>query len=659
MKAEPAKSQLLVIGSGMVSSRFCEHLVSSGAIARYTVRVLGEEPRLAYNRVRLSGYLEHREAKRLELLPPSWYESHDIQVETGARVESVDIKQRRVTTANGDVYEFDRLVFATGSSPFVPPVKGTDLPSVFVYRTINDLEAIIQRAGKCRSGAVIGGGLLGLEAAHGLRRLGVSQIHIIELSKLLLSRQLNQPASELLKQEVISRGYEVRLGAVTRSIAKAPRSRLRLAFENDNLDVDMVVISAGIRPNSELADAAGLECGVRGGIVVDEYLETSAPGIYAIGECALSHGQIYGLVAPGYQMAETLAHNLAHNRTPKSRRQFATPDVSTKLKMIGVDVTLFGEYLQPGRMIEYRAEGVYRALTFDAKDHLSGAIAVGEWDEASVFQAWIERKHKLTAKQERRFLETGKAAEGAPRPVTAWPDSAVVCNCLKITAGQIRQEVQLGAGDAQAISQRTGASSVCGSCRPLLETLAGNVATETSSRKPVVLLALSCIAILAGLMALILPGPSTSESVQSFWHELSRIWRNSAFKQSTGFTLLGVCAVGLIFSFRKRIPRFSFGKFAHWRLFHVAFGVTALAALFAHTGFSLGHNLNFWLMLSFIVLNLLGAGAGVVSALEGDVTGRFSAIARRWRRPLIWSHIVLFWPFPILLTFHILSVYFY
>ena len=660
--ASKLKQNLVIIGNGMVSARFCEHMVANGLTRDYTITVLGDEVRPAYNRVKLSSYFQHNDVGKLELLGADWYEDHDIKLRTGCCVESVDLEAKSVTSADGESFEFDRLVFATGSRPFVPPMDGTDHPAVHVYRNIEDLDGIAANAEKSTSAAVLGGGLLGLEAAHGLKKLGVEKVHIVQLASLLLSKQLNKAASIPLEEEVEKKGYEIHLGAQTEAITGTKDGGCELNIKGSKpLKVDMVIVATGIQPNSELAEEAGLKCGVRGGIIVDKYLETETPGVYAIGECALSEGRIYGLVAPGYQMAETLAYNLSRPDNSKRRRTLSDPDLSTRLKMIGVDVAILGDHLQPGKLIEYNDGSIYRALTLGQKDKLAGALAVGEWAEVSKVQDWIGRGKRINKKTIELFKETGKVAAKSPAPVTSWADSAYVCNCLKVTAGELRQSLADGSSDAQALVRKTRASTVCGSCKPLLEALAGEASSASAAGRSRSgwLLGISASALALVLFCYLFPGFPVAQSVQSTWYKVSEIWRDSFIKQVTGYTLLSITLVGLVFSLRKRIPKFSLGKFGQWRLFHVTFGLASLIALFVHTGFRFGHNLNFWLMLSFITLNLLGAFAGVVSAMEENTTSRVGVIARRCRRPLILSHIVLFWPFPILLVFHIMSVYFY
>ncbi|MEM0967953.1 MAG: FAD-dependent oxidoreductase [Verrucomicrobiota bacterium] len=656
---EPTKQdRIVIVGHGMVATRFCESLVENSANeTQFQLTLLGQEPRLAYNRVKLSQYFDHQDEGRLRLRSAQWYEDHHIDVLTGVTATSLDLDDHVVLTEDGQRVSYDHLVLATGSRPFVPPISGGDHPSVFVYRTIPDLERIIERSRTAKSAVVIGGGLLGLEAAHGLRQLGIQEVHIVELSNFLLSRQLNEAAASILAHEIIDKGYELHLGRRTESIRDADGGGCVVTLDNQvSLPVDMVVISAGIVPNSELARQAGLPCAQRGGVVVSDKLVSDHPSVYAIGECAHVHGSAWGLVSPGYEMAEILAHNLLSPRKPKT---FEKPDLSTRLKMIGVEVTMIGDYLQPGVSWEQSSEDSYRLVSFDSKGRISGSLSVAPWEETAFVPGWIKEGRRFYQKDRKRFEATGQLSTKSAPSIESWSDQAMVCNCLSITKGTLCAAIAGGCDTTQALARETGASSVCGSCKPLLHALTGTLANTEPPEKTFWLLRLSVLAAVLIVLVVAFPTLPVADSAESMWHRLSGIWRDAFFKKASGFTLLGISLAGLVLSFRKRIPKFTFGHFRHWRLLHIGFGITALVALFAHTGFQFGHNLNFWLMLVFVLLNLLGGATGIVSALESNPSAPFSALARKWRKPLIWSHIVLFWPLPVLIVFHILSAYLY
>ncbi|MEM7144433.1 MAG: FAD-dependent oxidoreductase [Verrucomicrobiota bacterium] len=655
-RPKAGRERLLVVGNGMVGSKLCERLVSEGASKQFDLSVIGEEPRPAYDRVRLSSYVGHRDGERLELLPREWYEAEGIGLITGACVSAVDTEARRVLIEGAEPRSFDRLVFATGSYPFVPPIEGVDLPGVFVYRTIEDLDRIMSFSRGRKRAVVIGGGLLGLEAAQAVQALGLEEVHVVELASFLMPQQLNEPASHILESEVIRQGIELHLEQQTEAILDAGGGALALQFGDGSLlEADLVIISAGIRPRSAMAEASGVVCGPRGGIVVDDQLETNVSGVYAVGECALHRDRIYGLVAPGYAMAEVLARRLCGDRSAV----FEGATLSTRLKMLGVNVVVMGEYLQPNRSLEYEDGAHYRMLVLDSRDRLVGAMGVGKWEESGRLQEAINSRRRVRRKQQVAFIRDGDVWGDVSGDVASWPEPALVCNCMQVSKGALCSLVRDGVADVDRLARETGASTVCGSCRPLLEELAGDPVTSSSGRRMGWLLGASCAGLGLALAAVLYPGVPVADSVETWWHKVGALWRNGVFKQVSGFSLMGVSVVGLLFSLRKRFSWFSFGHFAKWRLFHAAFGVTSLVALFVHTGFHFGSNLNFWLMFVFVMLNILGAVAGIVSALENRGVTRLAVVARRSRPYVSYAHLVLFWPFPILLIFHIASVYLY
>src|SRR5579871_2759630 len=326
---------VVVIGNGMVGHRFCEKLRAAG---EFRIVVFGEEPRPAYDRVHLSEYFAGKSAADLALPMTGWFGDEEIVLHLGDPIREIDRQQQLVHSMKGVAQHYDYLVLATGSSSFVPDINGIEKEGVFVYRTIDDLDRIKAYAANARSGAVMGGGLLGLEAAKALLDLGIPQPHVIEFAPRLMPRQIDSAGSLALEASLRKLGLQLHLNKVTQSIEGNGKVESLQFADESRLAVDMLVISAGIRPRDELARLAGLSVGTRGGILVNEKLQTSDKQIYAIGECALSQGMIYGLVAPGYEMADVVATNLLGGH-----KTFTGWDMSTKLKLIGVDVASFGD----------------------------------------------------------------------------------------------------------------------------------------------------------------------------------------------------------------------------------------------------------------------------------------------------------------------------
>lgn len=638
----------------MVGGKLCEYFTQSKIFPNLEITVVGKEPLPAYDRINLSTYVDHKDASQLIFNSEEWYQEKGITLLTSTEVVAVDPKLKCVTLSDETKHNYDILVFATGSRPFVPPIPGGDHPNVFLYRNIVDLKSIISASKGKSKAAVVGGGLLGLEAAQAIQKLGL-KADVVERASFLMPRQLNETASTLLQKSITEQGIGLYLGKGSTTIEDTGE-QLRLVFDKgDPLDCDLVVISAGITPNSELAKNSGLETGLRGGIVVNDHFETSEDNIFAIGECALLDGNIYGLAAPGYAMARHLIARLEGQKIAP----FPTPDLSTRLKMLGVDVITIGDPLEEGRRVEFSTDDLYRMLILGPKGELKGGLGVGDWPEGGKIQSLYAEGQFIKKKEEDYFAAEGVLQPGGGEtPVAQWPDERIVCNCMGVNKGQLVACLAKCKNDPKLLAAQTSASTVCGSCEPLLDELCG--APVVSKPKGArALLALSILALLAVLITIFAPPPAMADSVASWWYQVDQFWRDGVIKQITGYTLMGIFLIGLLLSLRKRIKWFRFGHFAYWRVFHTAFGIIALLALFVHTGFRFGHNLNFWLMFTFVALNLLGALAGVVAAIESAGNSKAALTARRFRPALTYAHLILFWPLPVLLTFHILSVYLY
>src|SRR4051794_8013313 len=334
-----AQKTLVVVGQGMVGYKLLECLVENGGSDTWRVIAFGEEPRAAYDRVSLSTYFTGRTAEDLSLVDPDVLEHPSIEFIPGDPVTSLDPQSRKITSASGRVVAYDTLVLATGSYPFVPPIPGNDGPGCFVYRTIEDLDAIRAYAADCGTGVVIGGGLLGLEAAGALQGLGLAT-HVVEFAPRLMAIQVDDGGGETLRRTIEAMDVAVHTEKSTTEVVRSAGGRVEgLAFaDGGSLATDMVIYSAGIRPRDELARAADLDLGERGGVLTDERCLTSDPDVYAIGECAAVNGRIYGLVSPGYSQARVVADRLGGGEAT-----FDGADMSTKLKLLGVDVASFGD----------------------------------------------------------------------------------------------------------------------------------------------------------------------------------------------------------------------------------------------------------------------------------------------------------------------------
>lgn len=463
--------KVVVVGNGMVGWKFCDRLTSQDAAGSYQVTVFGDEPRAAYDRVQLTKYFEHRSAEELSLASRDWYEARGIELRTSERITRIDRAAKRIETERGESIEYDELVLATGSSPFVPRIPGVDLPGVFVYRTIEDLEAILACAESAKSCAVLGGGLLGLEAARAVQGCGL-ETHVVELAPRLMPRQLDDTGARMLRRAIEELGVSVHLNRASAAIiGEDAVSGLR--FNDDSeLSVDMVVISAGIRPRDELGRQAELLIGERGGIVVDNHLQTSDPAISAIGEVALHQGIVYGLVAPGYEMADVLA-----KRFTGQEAAFETADLSAKLKLMGVDVASFGDHFgdrdPEAKTIVFQnlLKGVYKKLVISpCGGFLLGGMLVGDASEYGQLLHYARSGDPLPDDPE--SLIVGVRDGGAAAGVAALPDGAQVCSCNNVSKGdicaKIREDDLTTIGEVKSC---TNAGTGCGGCLPMVTDL--------------------------------------------------------------------------------------------------------------------------------------------------------------------------------------------
>ncbi|UZD65941.1 nitrite reductase large subunit NirB [Marinobacter sp. AN1] len=462
---------LIVIGNGMVGHHFLEQFADSPAAAGFNVLVFGEEKQLAYDRVHLSEYFSGSTHADLAMGTADWYREKGIDLHLQEPVTDIDREGRVVTTPEG-TYHYDELVLATGSYPFVPPINGKDNANCFVYRTLEDLDRIRACAEGARTGVVVGGGLLGLEAANALKSLGLDA-HVVEFAPRLMPVQLDDDGGALLRRKIEQLGVQVHTEKATTAIVDGESSRLRMDFSDESfLETDLIVFSAGIRPQDTLARSCGLEIGDRGGVIINNQCTTSDPHIHAIGECALWNQQVFGLVAPGYTMARTLSAFLNDDRDAA----FTGADMSTKLKLLGVDVGSIGDAhaRTPGaRNIRFNDEkaGHYRRMVIneDGKK-LLGAILVGDNSHYDTLLQYCLNGIDLPENPESLILPESQGGAPTLGP-DALPDSASICSCHNVTKGDVCCAIDAGATDLGAVKAGTKASTGCGGCAALLKNL--------------------------------------------------------------------------------------------------------------------------------------------------------------------------------------------
>lgn len=462
-----AKKKIVVVGNGMVGHHFVDEMAKHKG---YEITVLSAEGRLAYDRVHLSEYFTGKTADDLALTTPAYYDEIGVNFFTNAKVININKAAKTVTTESGDTYTYDKLVMATGSYPFVPPIPGKERDHCLVYRTIDDLEDIQASAKSGKVGVVVGGGLLGLEAANALKELGL-ETHVVEFAPQLMGVQLDKDGGALLRSMIEGIDVQVHTQKATNEIIDGENCNHRMVFsDGTHLETDVILFSAGIRPYDNLAREFNLEIGERGGIVINNQCLTSDKNIYAIGECALWNNFIYGLVAPGYTMAKVTADHIIGGD-----QEFTGADMSTKLKLMGIDVGSIGDAharIEGCKSYVYsnQPDQMYKKIVVSADGKtLLGAVLVGDTSEYDTLLQYALNKIELPENPDGLILPS--SGEKPTLGVDALPDAATICSCLNVTKGDIIGAIDAGACDVAAVKYCTKATTGCGGCAALVKTV--------------------------------------------------------------------------------------------------------------------------------------------------------------------------------------------
>jgi nitrite reductase (NADH) large subunit len=457
------KKKIVVIGNGMVGHYYVEKLLETELDVAITV--IGAEPRPAYDRVHLSEFFSGKKPEDLALTTREFYKENNVEAFFGDPVTAIDSENKSVATKGGMTFQYDQLVMATGSYAFVPPIPGNDLPNCLTYRTIDDLGEIKNSAKESKVGVVVGGGLLGLECANALLNLGL-ETHVVEFAPGLMGVQLDHGGSQMLRKKIEALGVQVHTSKATEVITEGEQCRLKMQFaDGTDLETDMIVFSAGIRPYDELAKQAGLKVGERGGIIIDYHCRTSDKDIFAIGECALWGGQILGLVAPGYRMAE-----VAISQLTEEKNTFKGSDMSTKLKLLGVEVGSIGDSLgntEGSLTYQYNnpREEVYKSLVVSADNKkLLGAVLVGDTSDYDSLLQYYLNEIDLPDEAEQLILPVSDGSAPVGLGVDALPDTAQICSCNNVSKGDLITAIDGGVQELGELKSCTKAGTTCGGC---------------------------------------------------------------------------------------------------------------------------------------------------------------------------------------------------
>ncbi|WP_338560244.1 nitrite reductase large subunit NirB [Erwinia sp. E_sp_B01_3] len=461
-------TRLVIIGNGMVGHRLIEELVEKAAPGQFAITVFCEEPRVAYDRVHLSAYFSHHTAEELSLVRNDFYQKNHVEVLIGERAITLNRREKVIHSSTGRAVHYDKLVIATGSYPWVPPIEGASGQDCFVYRTIEDLNAIEACARRSKRGAVVGGGLLGLEAAGALKNLGI-ETHVVEFAPVLMAEQLDPMGGDQLRQKIERMGVKVHTSKNTRKIIDRPAGGKTMQFaDGSELEIDFIVFSTGIRPQDKLARQSELPVGPRGGVLIDDHCQTADTDIYAIGECAAWQNRIYGLVAPGYKMAQVTCDRLLGNDNA-----FSGADMSAKLKLLGVDVGGIGDAhgrTQGARSYVYLDESkeIYKRLVVSADNKtLLGAVLVGDTSDFGNLLQLMLNAIELPDNPDALILPAHAGSKPAIG-VESLPDTAQICSCFDVTKGDLVSAIQAGCHTVAALKAETKAGTGCGGCVPLM-----------------------------------------------------------------------------------------------------------------------------------------------------------------------------------------------
>lgn len=642
----------IVIGSGPVGVRFIEELRAKNREAKVTL--FGDETRHPYNRVQLSSLLAGQvDIDDIQLTIPDESEHFSF---IPRQIKSITTSVKRVIDEDGNHYNFDRLVIATGARAHVPNIPGLDQTGVYTFRNLKDAESLYARTSRAQHIVIVGGGLLGIETAKALLKNN-TRVTVIQQGQYLMNKQLDANAAAILEQYLSELGICVITNVGVREVVGEGRATGVILRNHDHLECDTVLFCSGITPNIEIARNARIRVGR--GIIVDDQMQTSIKSIYAIGECCEHQDQTYGIVNPGYEQAAVLADVFSGGES-----LYSGSLLSSTLKVIETSVHSFGSvvnYIKTpfDSVVVYRKGELYRKI-ITQKGKLIGAISVGEWGEVSRVQEAFLQSRKIPFYQRWLFKLTGRLwPTTQSEDVTQWPATAIVCQCSNVCQGKIVSAIQADCVNLHQIATHTRAGAVCGSCKPLLSQLLEAQGGESAEREkewawaPMLVASLGALAIILTIFSV--PGLAIGDSVLEP-APLEFLWNDKFWKQVSGFSLLGLTALGLLMSIRKRLNIDKLGKFAYWRFFHIILGVSCAVVLMAHTGLHLGDNLNRLLILNFLAVLLMGSVASSVVALSHRLQ---PAKSQKIRSFWSWSHILVAWPLPILLGLHILTVYYF
>jgi nitrite reductase (NADH) large subunit len=644
---------VIVVGTGPVGIRFVSELLKANPLQ--TIIIFGNEPWLPYNRVKLSSLLAN-DVSWESVTSTEWknIQQHpNVTHYLNCPIVKIDKTNHQVIDADGHSYQYCQLVLAIGSRPFLPNIPNIDIKGVYTFRDLTDVQALFARSVRSRHVCVLGGGLLGLETAKALARHN-TQVTVIQRASHIMNNQLSEEPANRLRDDISGNNFTIRCSEAVMAISGDEEVTGVELRSGEVIACDTVIVSTGILPNKELALNNNIAVGR--GIRVNECLQTSDEHIFAIGECAEYKGTTYGLVAPGYEQAAVAASYIANNN---NQARYLGSTTASQLKIVGEDVFSIGEINVPqsptAKVWIFKNKKSYRKIIVH-HGKIIGAHSLGDWPEAKRITEMCATGKRIYIWQLWRFNITGLLFGEKQSKITEWPDTVNICQCMSVSKGEISACISRGCASLVSIAADTGAGTVCGSCKPLMvELLSATTPVKLDADKRwKTLIQTSFFAGIFSLIFLLIPAFAYSLSVQET--RIDMLWIDSLFKQISGFSLLTLSVLITLLSLRKRFKRFKWLEYSTWRVIHAALGIVLLMVLITHTGLHLGSNLNFALMISYIIVSVVGSLAGITVALEHKIKPSLLAVIKK---ASYWGHLLSSWPLPTLLTFHILSVYYF
>jgi len=647
---------IVIVGNGPVGMRVAQELIDRKPDV--FIIIYGKEEVEPYNRVKLSSWLAGEIGQEQLYDNLNLSDNSNVEFRSGIKVTQIIRDRKLIFDDAGNSQSYKKLILATGSSAFIPEINGIHKNGVYTFRDIHDTHLLLECQKNCDHIVVLGGGLLGVEAARSMIRFG-AKVTLIEHSDRLLGNQLDETASNFLVDELTKKGIEVKLNQGVSAVLGVRDVEAVLLLSGNVITCNSVVLATGIKPNIQMAKLAKLAFGR--GIRTNDFMLTSDKDIYAVGECAEHRGEVYGLVGPGLEQAAVAASHILG-----IEGEYKGSVVSSRLKVIGhmvFSMGPMGEHAAKSfgktHVFEDKSTGVYRKILIE-KNRIAGAIAYGDWNEIHSIQAAIHSKKWLLPWKVWSFKSTGDIWPELNN-VANWPSTETVCQCMNISRGVISDAINSGSNTVVAITQKTCAGSVCGSCKPLIAELIDKDAPLEPVTYAKGLLTTAILSTLLLFLILFIPGFQFSDSVTSK-NLFDQLLTETHLKQWTGFSMLGVLSLGLIITplkrlsfFKKKISKQTNG-IASWRFFHAILGLLIIVILISHTGAHWGSGLNRYLMISFYSMMIIGAIATLIYSLEHKIK---VVNATQIRSKMLSWHVYVLWPLPVLLGFHILKTYWY